>query len=87
VICGGIAVGGGCHDRWGGRPRRAPRAPPPPRPGPRHVFAVSDVPYTLSGKKVEKAVKKLFAGEAVDNRDALSNPEVLDEYARLFDRG
>ena len=34
-------------------------------------------------KKVELAVKKTVAGQAVLNKDALRNPEVLDYYADL----
>jgi acetoacetyl-CoA synthetase len=55
-----------------------------PRHVPRHVMAVSAVPYTLSGKKVEKAVRTIVSGGDVDNRDALANPESLDEYADRF---
>jgi len=51
---------------------------------PRHVPAiikqVSDVPYTLNGKKVEVAVKKIIHGQDVLNRDALKNPESLDQF-------
>ena len=54
-----------------------------PRHVPRHVFAVTDIPYTISGKKVETAVRDTITGAAVHNRDALANPESLDEYAAL----
>lgn len=51
---------------------------------PRHVPAVimetPGVPYTLNGKKVEIAVKKMIHGEDVLNRDALANPGVLDYF-------
>ena len=50
---------------------------------PAHVVAVPDIPYTISGKKVEKAVRLLLAGQPVDNRDALANPESLDAFAAL----
>jgi acetoacetyl-CoA synthetase len=47
---------------------------------PRHVPAVilttPDVPYTINGKKVEVAVKKLIHGQEVKNQDALRNPDV-----------
>ena len=59
------------------------RAATTPRHVPRHVVAVPDVPYTISGKKVEKAVRTLLEGGEVDNRDALLNPEALDAYTRL----
>ena len=55
-----------------------------PRHVPDHVFAVADIPYTLSGKKVEKAVQRTIAGQPVANRDALANPDSLDEYASLL---
>ena len=54
---------------------------------PRHVPAVvletKDIPYTLSGKKVEVAVKQVIHGESVKNRSALRNPESLDLYKGL----
>ncbi len=51
-----------------------------PRHVPTHVKAVSGIPYTRSGKKVEKAVQTVISGGEVDNVDAIANPEVLDEY-------
>ena len=50
---------------------------------PKHVKQVSAVPYTISGKKVEIAVTQMIHGEDVLNRDALANPDVLDEYATI----
>jgi len=56
---------------------------------PRHVPAVvvptKDIPYTINGKKVEIAVKKIIHGEEVLNRDALANPESLDLYREIMD--
>jgi acetoacetyl-CoA synthetase len=54
-----------------------------PRHVPHHVFAVPVIPYTISGKKVEKAVLSVIQGKPVSNRDALANPESLDAYATL----
>ncbi len=55
---------------------------------PRHVPAiikkVMDIPYTLNGKKVEVAVKKIIHGEDVLNRDALRNPESLDGFIGIL---
>ena len=42
---------------------------------------VNDIPYTRSGKKVELAVAKLLRREAVSNREAIANPEALDQIA------
>ena len=54
---------------------------------PRHVPAVvletNEIPYTINGKKVEIAVKKVIEGNAVDNTDSLQNPEVLDFYKNI----
>ncbi len=51
---------------------------------PRHVPAViletADIPYTLNGKKVEIAVKRIIHGQEVKNKDALANPDSLDNY-------
>ncbi|MBW1659733.1 MAG: acetoacetate--CoA ligase [Deltaproteobacteria bacterium] len=54
-----------------------------PRHVPAKIIAVDDIPYTISGKKVELAVKKVIHGEPVVNRDALANPESLDLYKDL----
>nr|WP_180323111.1 acetoacetate--CoA ligase [Marinobacter adhaerens] len=51
-----------------------------PRHVPRHIVQVPDIPYTRSGKKVELAVARLINGSTkADNRDALGNPEALDQ--------
>jgi len=55
-----------------------------PRHLPRYMFAVSAVPYTLNGKKVESAAKAVAAGLPVKNLGSLANPECLAEYAELF---
>ncbi|MBW2091544.1 MAG: acetoacetate--CoA ligase, partial [Deltaproteobacteria bacterium] len=54
-----------------------------PRHVPAKIVAVPGVPYTLNMKKVELAVKKVIHHQAVLNKDALSNPEVLDYYADI----
>lgn len=54
-----------------------------PRHVPQHVIQVADIPYTISGKKVEKAVLLTITGQPVGNLDALANPAALKEYARL----
>lgn len=54
-----------------------------PRHVPQFVFSVSEIPYTISGKKVELAVKKLLAGEEPKNVDALANPGSLEIFRNL----
>jgi acetoacetyl-CoA synthetase len=83
VLCVKLVEGAQLDDELTARIRSTIRAATTPRHVPTHVFAVSDIPYTISGKKVEKAVRSMMAGEPVSNRDALGNPEALDEYARL----
>ena len=51
-----------------------------PRHVPNEIFAVAEVPRTLSGKKMELPVKKLLLGQPVDkvaNPDAMANPASL----------
>jgi acetoacetyl-CoA synthetase len=65
------------------------RAQLSPRHVPDDVFAVSAIPRTHSGKKLEVPVKRILLGAAPDevaSRGALQDPSALDEYARLFPR-
>ena len=55
-----------------------------PRHVPALIFAVNDIPYTFSGKKVESAVTNIMNGRPVTNRDALSNPNSLDYFEKLY---
>ena len=54
-----------------------------PRHVPTYIFQVQDIPYTISGKKVEKAVLHSILGKKVKNQDALINPQSLNEYSNL----
>jgi acetoacetyl-CoA synthetase len=54
-----------------------------PRHVPAKIIQVPDIPYTLNMKKVELAVRNVIMGKAVKNKDALSNPEVLDYFANI----
>ena len=56
-----------------------------PRHIPKKIIEIADIPYTINGKKVEIAVKKIIHGEDVPNRDALANPESLQFYQNLPD--
>jgi len=54
-----------------------------PRFVPNDIFAVPEIPRTLSGKKQELPIKKLLLGQPIDkvvNRDAMANPACLDWY-------
>ncbi|MBN1832328.1 MAG: acetoacetate--CoA ligase [Deltaproteobacteria bacterium] len=54
-----------------------------PRHVPSKIIDVPDIPYTLNMKKVELAVRRIIHGQEVPNKDALRNPEALDDYADL----
>ncbi len=54
-----------------------------PRHVPDEIIEVQDIPYTISGKKLEAPVKKILMGREVDkaaNRDSMRNPESLDFF-------
>lgn len=59
--------------------RAAIRAQATPRHVPAIVQRISQVPVTRNGKKVEKAVSAILDHQPVRNREALANPEVLEE--------
>lgn len=48
-----------------------------PRHVPGLIVACPEIPYTVSGKKVELTVKKIVDGRDVTNQSALRNPESL----------
>ena len=50
---------------------------------PKHIKQVAAIPYTISGKKVELAVARMIHGQDVPNRDALANPDALEQYAGI----
>ncbi|KAI8811564.1 hypothetical protein BJ742DRAFT_796433 [Cladochytrium replicatum] len=54
-----------------------------PRHVPSVILPIADIPYTLTGKKVEIAVKKIISGATVVPSGALANPDVLQLYYNL----
>ena len=54
-----------------------------PRHVPAKIIPVADIPYTISGKKVELAVKRMVHNLPITNRDALANPESLNNFKDL----
>lgn len=54
-----------------------------PRHVPAKIIAVPEIPYTMNGKKVELAVRKVIHGREVENKEALANPEALSYYRNL----
>ncbi|HZN59847.1 MAG TPA: acetoacetate--CoA ligase [Planctomycetota bacterium] len=59
------------------------RAEASPRHVPAEIHAVAELPRTVSGKSAELAVAQVLRGEEVKNRDALANPQVLDDFTRF----
>ncbi len=65
---------------------RGIRADCSPRHVPDDVFAVAEVPRTLSGKVLEVPVKRILSGtppERAASRDSLANPAALDWFAQF----
>jgi acetoacetyl-CoA synthetase len=57
-----------------------------PRHVPDEIYAVPDIPYTLSGKKMEVPIKKLFMKMQTEkdlNREAIRNPAAMDYFVTL----
>jgi acetoacetyl-CoA synthetase len=51
---------------------------------PNEIFAVPEIPRTLSGKKLEVPVRKILLGQPVErsvNRDSMANPGSIDWFA------
>jgi acetoacetyl-CoA synthetase len=60
--------------------RRQIRANTTPRHVPARIVQVTDIPRTRSGKIVELAVRDVVHGREVRNKEALANPEALDQF-------
>ena len=57
-----------------------------PRHVPDEVFLVPDIPYTISGKKMELPIKKILMGGALENvvnLDAVRNPDAVRWFAEV----
>ncbi|KAG2470913.1 AACS synthetase, partial [Polypterus senegalus] len=66
-----------------GKIRTAIRVALSARHVPALILETKDIPYTISGKKVEVAVKQIVAGKEVTQRSAFSNPDSLDLYKNI----
>ncbi len=66
------------------RIRKTLRSQYSPRHVPDEIVAVADIPYTISGKKMETPVKKIFQGKSnAYTPDAMRNPEAMGHYVEL----
>jgi len=59
------------------------RANASPRHVPSKIISVKDIPRTKNGKIVELAVKNIIDGNEIKNKEALANPEVLEQYKNI----
>lgn len=58
-----------------------------PRHLPDQIIQVQDIPYTLSGKKMEAPVKKIFMGKKISEvvtPGTMRNPASLEEFETIF---
>jgi acetoacetyl-CoA synthetase len=58
-----------------------------PRHVPDLIFQTPDIPYTISGKKVEVPIKKILSGlDQKDSvsKDSLKNPESIDWFREFY---
>ena len=68
------------------RIKSALRAAYSPRHVPDDILEIPDVPYTISGKKMETPVKKILQRKPLDkafSRDSMRNPEAMDYFIAL----
>ena len=81
-----LAEGAELDDELVNRIKKSIRESCSPRHVPNEVFAIAEVPRTLSGKVLEVPVKRILMGEPVDraaSRDSLANPASLDYFVEL----
>ena len=70
-----------------GKIRSRIRANATPRHVPARIVQVTDIPRTRSGKITELAVRDVVHGRAVKNKEALANPEALEQFAGRAELG
>jgi len=54
-----------------------------PRHVPRKIIRINDIPRTKSGKIVELSVKDIIEGKKIKNKEALANPESLNQFSNI----
>jgi len=78
-----LQAGQALTDDLKNRIRTALRTAYSPRHVPDDILEAPDVPYTISGKKMETPVKKVLLRKPLDkayNRDSMRNPEAMDFF-------
>jgi acetoacetyl-CoA synthetase len=82
VLRPGVAL----DDALAARIKAKVRAALSPRHVPDDIFAIPEIPRTLSGKKMELPIKKILRGaeaSKVANPDSMANPHILAYFAEL----
>ena len=85
VLRPGAALDAGLRERIVGKIRSELS----PRHVPNRIYAIAEVPRTLSGKKLEVPVKRILAGtppERAASPDSMSNPDSLRVFVQLARR-
>ena len=77
ILRGGIELDGSLESKI----RSHIRANATPRHVPARIVRVTDIPRTRSGKITELAVRDVVHGREVKNKEALANPEAIDQFA------
>ncbi|WLS10639.1 acetoacetate--CoA ligase (plasmid) [Shinella sumterensis] len=83
VLCVKLKDESGLSDSFAKEVRQKIRDMASPRHVPHRIHAVSAIPYTLNGKRVEGAARTVLEGGVVKNMGSIANPECLDEYRDL----
>ncbi len=81
-----LAEGAVLDEELDGRIRSTLRRRYSPRHVPDRIYAVDDIPYTLTGKKMEVPVRRLLMGvplEKAANTSVMRNPEALAWFVRF----
>ena len=58
-----------------------------PRHVPDIIYKIPDIPYTISGKKLEVPIKKILTGKNIKDvvsKDSLRNPSALDWFVEFY---
>jgi len=85
-----MAPGAVLNDEVKTRIRQTLRADYSPRHVPDEIIEAPDIPYTISGKKMETPVKKILQRKPLDkayNSDSMKNPEAMAFFMEFAARG
>lgn len=81
-----LAAGQALTDSLKTKIKTALRTAYSPRHVPDEILEIPDVPYTISGKKMETPVKKVLQRKPLDkafNRDSMRNPEAMEFFIAM----